>query len=261
MNKAIETAYKGYRFRSRLEARWAVFFDAMGIEWEYEKEGYDLGEAGRYLPDFWLPELRLWAEIKPSKIEIPLSHDSKLKAYRLAVATSFDAVIISGAPGYETLTNNWYPFDDPAYGFDLFGGDYVDENRLTRFAWQDLFFGYGWNESLTEFLRQQMDEGKFITWDDAPRGLASSDTIFPVPVLVKLDKLYFRRKYNEVHPKYLYGKHETQVSWQLNDGGRLYLAMGCTVEIPIEIKEALIEARSTRFEHGEVPSIRKAVQP
>jgi hypothetical protein len=25
--KAIETHYKGYRFRSRLEARWAVFFD------------------------------------------------------------------------------------------------------------------------------------------------------------------------------------------------------------------------------------------
>ena len=29
--KAIETYYKGYRFRSRLEARWAVFFDAAGI--------------------------------------------------------------------------------------------------------------------------------------------------------------------------------------------------------------------------------------
>ena len=50
--KAIETVYKGYRFRSRLEARWAVFFDALGIEWEYEKEGYDLGELGWYLPDF-----------------------------------------------------------------------------------------------------------------------------------------------------------------------------------------------------------------
>lgn len=50
--KAIETVYNGYRFRSRLEARWAVFFDAMGIKYEYEKEGYDLGELGWYLPDF-----------------------------------------------------------------------------------------------------------------------------------------------------------------------------------------------------------------
>ena len=63
--KAIETQYKGYRFRSRLEARWAVFFDALGVEWVYEPEGYDLGEAGWYLPDFWLPRLDTWIEIKP----------------------------------------------------------------------------------------------------------------------------------------------------------------------------------------------------
>jgi hypothetical protein len=40
--QAIETAYNGYRFRSRLEARWAVFFDALGIRYQYEKEGFDL---------------------------------------------------------------------------------------------------------------------------------------------------------------------------------------------------------------------------
>lgn len=62
--KAIETVYNGYRFHSRLEARYAVFFDALGIKYEYEKEGYDLGEAGWYLPDFWLPELKCWIEIK-----------------------------------------------------------------------------------------------------------------------------------------------------------------------------------------------------
>jgi len=52
--KAIETQYKGYRFRSRLEARWAVFFDACGVKWEYEPEGYDLGDGLLYLPDFLL---------------------------------------------------------------------------------------------------------------------------------------------------------------------------------------------------------------
>lgn len=40
--KAIETVYGGYRFRSRLEARWAVFFNTLGIPFEYEKEGFDL---------------------------------------------------------------------------------------------------------------------------------------------------------------------------------------------------------------------------
>ena len=52
--KAIQTEYKGYRFRSRLEARWAVFFDACGVDWEYEPEGYDLGSGLQYLPDFLL---------------------------------------------------------------------------------------------------------------------------------------------------------------------------------------------------------------
>ena len=68
MVKAIETVYNGYRFRSRLEARWAVFFDAMGIRYEYEHEGFERefgnGEILRYLPDFWFPEYRLFGEVK-----------------------------------------------------------------------------------------------------------------------------------------------------------------------------------------------------
>lgn len=62
--KPIETQYNGYLFRSRTEARWAVYFDAIGIKYEYEKEGYDLGELGWYLPDFWLPEYQTFVEVK-----------------------------------------------------------------------------------------------------------------------------------------------------------------------------------------------------
>jgi len=50
--KPIETYYNGYRFRSRLEARWAVFFDALGVEYEYEPEGFSLPSGAHYLPDF-----------------------------------------------------------------------------------------------------------------------------------------------------------------------------------------------------------------
>lgn len=63
--KAIETQYKGYRFRSRLEARWAVFFDALGLRWQYELEGLEVGENCRYLPDFFLPDWRIHLEVKP----------------------------------------------------------------------------------------------------------------------------------------------------------------------------------------------------
>ena len=48
--------FRGYLFRSRLEARWAVFFDALGIQWEYEPEGIVLSDGTHYLPDFYLPD-------------------------------------------------------------------------------------------------------------------------------------------------------------------------------------------------------------
>lgn len=51
--KVIPTRYNNYFFRSRLEARWAVFFDQAGFVYEYEKEGYLL-DSGKYLPDFWI---------------------------------------------------------------------------------------------------------------------------------------------------------------------------------------------------------------
>jgi len=66
--RAIETQYKGYRFRSRLEARWAVFFDALGVEWQYEPQGYALnGGTVHYLPDFYLPLFSggIYVEVKP----------------------------------------------------------------------------------------------------------------------------------------------------------------------------------------------------
>jgi hypothetical protein len=66
--KAIETRYAGCRFRSRLEARWAVFFDVLKVKWEYEPEGFALDKSGWYLPDFRLPELSRYVEIKGGKL-------------------------------------------------------------------------------------------------------------------------------------------------------------------------------------------------
>lgn len=68
--KAIETRYAGCRFRSRLEARWAVFFEELEVPWEYEPEGFETA-AGPYLPDFRLglvfgPGITwTWFEVKP----------------------------------------------------------------------------------------------------------------------------------------------------------------------------------------------------
>jgi len=93
MIKAIETRYKGYRFRSRLEARWAVFFDALGIEWEYEPEGFDLGPSGWYLPDFYLKKFNggMFVEVKRPGGDI-----SKPRA--LCMATKKKVLIADGTP-------------------------------------------------------------------------------------------------------------------------------------------------------------------
>lgn len=103
--KAKETAYKGYRFRSRLEARWAVFFDALGIEWHFEPEGFVLDDGTSYLPDFWLP---IQSHVIPRRsaghiIEIKGARsqaDKKAidKAQQLALASGHRVIILCGDP-------------------------------------------------------------------------------------------------------------------------------------------------------------------
>lgn len=225
--KAIETSYKGYRFRSRLEARWAVFFDALGIEWEYEKEGYDLADAYidllalfedqqfrarehnqqlriamkyrdeslldeetremlslivvamriedglksgrgslgscrdvdiddiwdlpmgkwsralwkvprvpdlidsinlRYLPDFWLPQMGFWAEVKPDNF----SQDERQKCFLLAYCTERPCLLLEGMPAFRPYAAQFpFGFDDPHFRqhtileFGLTSGSYL----------------------------------------------------------------------------------------------------------------------------------------
>jgi hypothetical protein len=89
--RALETRYAGCRFRSRLEARWAVFFDHLGIEWEHEPEGYATG-AGPYLPDFKItisrPTGRYSAlfEVKPERAGADDRHLALAQSHRLIVA-------------------------------------------------------------------------------------------------------------------------------------------------------------------------------
>ena len=113
--QAIETEYNGYKFRSRLEARWAVFFDALGIRYEYEKEGYQLSNITYenqygyrtvmpgdvyYLPDFFLPDRDVWIEIKGDKC----SDDDMNKAIRLHKSSGKTVCIAEGSIGDHSWT-------------------------------------------------------------------------------------------------------------------------------------------------------------
>jgi hypothetical protein len=88
--KSIPTKYRGYHFRSRLEARWAVFFDTAKIRWEYEPEGFDVNGTW-YLPDFYLADLHCYFEVKgTSEYDLDL-----LK--RFAQLIKKDLVVAEGA--------------------------------------------------------------------------------------------------------------------------------------------------------------------
>lgn len=63
----IPTFYKGIKFRSRLEIRWAVFFDRLSWDWLYEPKRFKL-TSSTYLPDFYFPDVKMYAEVKPDQL-------------------------------------------------------------------------------------------------------------------------------------------------------------------------------------------------
>ena len=84
--KPIETNYKNHKFRSRLEARYAVFFDAIGLKWIYEMEGYILQNGQCYLPDFYLPELDCFVEIKPDSASMEDTEKARIFGKEKSIA-------------------------------------------------------------------------------------------------------------------------------------------------------------------------------
>jgi hypothetical protein len=86
-----------------MEARWAVFFDSMHVKYEYEMEGFDLGNGKKYLPDFWLPVFGAWAEVKP----VPLEGDGLQKVVNLVGGLWIDEyrdeplIELVGVPDYK----------------------------------------------------------------------------------------------------------------------------------------------------------------
>jgi hypothetical protein len=59
------TAIGGIVTRSALEARWAIFFTGIGLEWKYEPTTFRLRNGHNYTPDFKVENLG-WIEIKPT---------------------------------------------------------------------------------------------------------------------------------------------------------------------------------------------------
>lgn len=123
--QAIPTTYKGYRFRSRVEARWAVFLDALNADWTYESEGFDL-DGTKYLPDFWVRDWDCWIEVKGAAA----SPEELQKCRLLADASKKRVLLLSGEPGMHK--------DKNSYKITMFASD--DTDREVTDGWE---FGEG----------------------------------------------------------------------------------------------------------------------
>lgn len=135
----MDTIYDGFHFRSRLEARWAVFFNAMGWKYDYEVECLLL-TSGPYMPDFYFPELNIWAEVKPdvlSKTELGrcIEVSEKMNSNSIGV----DVILLEGKPSkstYRTIINGNTGIDivfvgkDEAYYPFVAAYDYNEKNAF-----------------------------------------------------------------------------------------------------------------------------------
>lgn len=81
---AIPTTYKNVRFRSRLEARWAAFFDLCDWSWQYEPI-----DLNGWIPDFILGTRNpILVEVKP-RLNLTEPGDAGAKMERASEGTEW----------------------------------------------------------------------------------------------------------------------------------------------------------------------------
>lgn len=127
--QAIETIYNSYRFRSRLEARWAIFFDRLGIPYQYEAEGFEL-ETTRYLPDFWLPNQQVWFEIKGQELTEREEEKCMQFAKEQPLFVSVGSIPIPGEDDCNMIYK--YTADDRSEGYQWIECPFCDNLNIVK---------------------------------------------------------------------------------------------------------------------------------
>ena len=125
---AIPTRYKGVQYRSRLEARWAAWFDLIGWHVEYEPVDFN-----GWIPDFAILEAELvYVEIKPTHL---FPAEAAIKIDR---ADCYEDVLILGN------TLDIIPIDSASRDINLFGwlGEWIDTSEtLDTRSWGEAAIG------------------------------------------------------------------------------------------------------------------------
>lgn len=229
---AIETSYHGCRFRSRREARWAVFLDRLRVPWDYEPQGYVV-DGEPYLPDFLIypdTEQAMWFEVKG---QFP-SQDELAKAAGLANGTGIRTYLYFGpveqpGPGLQRITTyDEFMGDDYAWQWHDEHGWFPGDVAPRRWEIDLLPTAFRFDAGAFPGGARQRKQPKsgFWWWTDCPR---CGQVVMKLRGQVGLCPSVTEPPEGEVlYPRFA---HETP-----------------------RLQEAYRAARSARFEHGEKPS-------
>jgi len=123
---SIVTHYDGNMFRSRHEARFAHLLNELSVRYEYEGTTFDMktGVNQRYTPDFYLPELHLWVELKPA-----YPHWEEMARCAELCTRGFPTVLMYG-DGYTV------PFGYDTHGGGASGSGYAHSRGLKGMSWR-----------------------------------------------------------------------------------------------------------------------------
>ena len=193
----IETEYKGYRFRSRLEARWAVFLNHIGVEWDYEPQGFEFDGGEKYLPDFWIETWDCWIEVKGPE---PTDQDKRF-AYLLAEGSGKPVILSYGQ--FKLVwdeVGNKHSFSPRCY---VFYGDSCQAFKYL-FGYHDGYKGHPITQSP---MRPPLNHALDLCMHLRKNGydIKYTHDAETLREIVKLDEKYWKDEYGGQHPKWKYG--------------------------------------------------------
>ena len=171
--RSIDTEYKGYLFRSRLEARWAVFFDELGVRWEYEPEGILLSDGTSYIPDFYLIDFRCYFEVKRKGIKGSPEGDEAVRKISDGMKEGTWAGIIAfGDPKDDDLTVFCQEADDGG------AGSYEAKVTIGMSGYPNLPWLFSYNDTRERFFYTCFGENsQMIPMDTTSFGEEYSDYV------------------------------------------------------------------------------------
>ena len=251
--QAIQTEYNGYKFRSRLEARWAVFFDMLKVRYQYEPQGYVLADGKKYLPDFYLNDFDTYVEIKSDPMMLTDYDKLKINGFAdLAKSNDKGYVVLFDVPRPEKKYDD---FRQPATAKKTRYLPDIDESSRTIHS-DEQFEPFACPNCGQPYTHAH--NVRFDVWE-RPLPLNGEDVIHDVSIYNDVSKIcidYWCESYctftHVIHNRkgFQISSYKNRVLWQ---GLDFWKMLGNNYDV----NNALNFARKARFEFGQQPNLAK----